>query len=61
MRGLRSALGGLFKDNTGLDLLEYALGMVLIAGAAVAGVTSVVLKISQAFALIAAKLTTYTS
>jgi Flp pilus assembly pilin Flp len=61
MRGLRFALRGLLKDDKGLDLLEYALAMVLMAGAAVAGVTSVALKISQAFALISAKLSSYTS
>jgi Flp pilus assembly pilin Flp len=48
-------------DNKGLDLIEYALAMVLIAGAAAAGVSSVALKINQAFNTIAAKFAAFTS
>jgi Flp pilus assembly pilin Flp len=61
VKGLRYGLGGILKDKKGHDLLEYALAMLLLAGAAAAGVSSVAMKINQAFTLIAAKLTAFTS
>ena len=60
-QNLGSTLRGILRDARGHDLVEYAMGTVLIAGAAAAGVTSIALKIIQAFNSIAAKLTTYTS
>jgi len=61
LQGLRCALRGFLLNEKGHDVIEYVLLMVLAAGAAAAGVTTVALKISQAFISIAAKLTTYTS
>jgi Flp pilus assembly pilin Flp len=60
-RTLRRALHPLLGDSKGLDLIEYALAMVLLAGAAAAGVGSVALKINHAFTLIGTKLSSYTS
>lgn len=51
----------LIRDESGQDLIEYALVVALIALAATAGMTSVATKISAAFTSIGNKLTTYTS
>jgi Flp pilus assembly pilin Flp len=59
--GLQRAVGRFLLENDGRDLAEYALGMLLLAGAAAAGMTGVALRINQAFVNSAAKLTTYTS
>ncbi|HEX4277976.1 MAG TPA: Flp family type IVb pilin [Bryobacteraceae bacterium] len=49
------------KDESGQDLIEYALVVALIALAATAGMTTVAGKIGTAFTSIGTKLTTYTS
>ena len=51
----------LVRDESGQDLIEYALVVALIALAATAGMTSVAGKISTAFTNIGTKLNTYTS
>lgn len=48
-------------DESGQDLIEYALVVALIAFAAAAGMTTVATKINTAFTNIGTKLTTYTS
>lgn len=48
-------------DESGQDLIEYALVVALIAFAAAAGMSSVATKINAAFTNIGTKLTTYTS
>jgi len=58
---LQPALRGLLRNEKGQDLIEYVLLMMLMAGAAAAGVGSVAVKINQAFTVIATKLTSYTS
>ena len=50
-----------FTDESGQDLIEYALVVSLIALAAVAGMGTVAEKISTAFTNIGTKLSTYTS
>jgi pilus assembly protein Flp/PilA len=57
VQNLRDAL----RDETGQDLIEYALVVALIAFAATAGMTTVATKINAAFTSIGTKLTTYTS
>jgi pilus assembly protein Flp/PilA len=58
-------LGGdlrrLIAEESGQDLIEYALVVALIAFAAAAGMTTVATKINTAFTNIGTKLTTYTS
>jgi pilus assembly protein Flp/PilA len=49
------------KDESGQDLIEYALVVALIALAATAGMSGVATKIGTAFTSIGTKLTTYTS
>jgi pilus assembly protein Flp/PilA len=49
----------LSADESGQDLIEYALVVALIAFAATAGMGSVANKINDAFANIGTKLTTY--
>jgi pilus assembly protein Flp/PilA len=51
----------LIRDESGQDLIEYALVVALIALAATAGMTSVATKIRAAFTSIGNKLATYTS
>jgi pilus assembly protein Flp/PilA len=51
----------LLADESGQDLIEYALVAALIALAATAGMTSVATKIGAAFTNIGTKLNTYTS
>ena len=53
--------GALIEDESGQDLIEYALVVSLIALAATAGMTSVATKIGTAFTAVGTKLTTYTS
>jgi len=48
-------------DESGQDLIEYALVVALIAFAATAGMGTVANKINLAFTNIGTKLTTYTS
>ena len=58
MGSLRTAL---ITDESGQDLIEYALVVSLIALAATAGMTSVATKIGAAFTAVGTKLSTYTS
>jgi pilus assembly protein Flp/PilA len=58
MQGLKDAL---VQDQSGQDLIEYALVVSLIALAATAGMTSVATKIGAAFTSIGTKLSTYTT
>jgi pilus assembly protein Flp/PilA len=51
----------LVKDQSGQDLIEYALVVALIALAATAGMSSLATKISGAFTSVGTKLNTYTS
>jgi pilus assembly protein Flp/PilA len=51
----------LIAEESGQDLIEYALVVALIAFAAAAGMTTVATKINTAFTNIGTKLTTYTS
>ena len=57
LQGFREAL----VDESGQDLIEYALVVSLIALAATAGMSTVAGKISTAFTNIGTKLSTYTS
>ncbi len=52
---------GLLKDESGQDLIEYALVVALIAFAATAGMGTVATKINDAFTNIGGKLTSYVS
>lgn len=58
IQGLKDAL---IRDQSGQDLIEYALVVSLIALAATAGMSSVATKISAAFTAVGTKLTNYTS
>jgi pilus assembly protein Flp/PilA len=58
MQSLKQAL---LENQSGQDLIEYALVVALIALAATAGMSSVATKISAAYTSIGTKLTTYTS
>ena len=51
----------IFREDSGQDLIEYALVVALIAFAATAGMSSVATKINDAFGNIGNKLSTYTS
>ena len=51
----------LWADESGQDLIEYALVVALIAFAATAGMETLANKINAAFVNIGNKLTTYTS
>ena len=51
----------MIADESGQDLIEYALVVALIAFAAAAGMSTVATKINAAFTNIGTKLTTYTS
>lgn len=51
----------LLKEESGQDLIEYALVVALIAFAATAGMNTVANKINVAFTNIGSKLSTYTS
>lgn len=51
----------MLKEDSGQDLIEYALVVALIAMAATVGMTSVASNINSAFTSIGSKLTTYTS
>ena len=58
MQNLKAAVLG---NQSGQDLIEYALVVSLIALAATAGMSTVATKISAAFTAVGTKLTTYTS
>jgi pilus assembly protein Flp/PilA len=62
MQGLKDQLvEGLIKDQSGQDLMEYALVCALIAMAATATMKSLATTIGSAFTAVGTKLTTYTS
>jgi len=61
LQTMRDGLRRMVADDSGQDLIEYALVVALIAFAAAAGMTSVATKINAAFTNIGTKLTTYTS
>jgi len=58
---VQAVKSALIKDESGQDLIEYALVVALIALAATAGMGTLATKISGAFTSVGAKLTTYTS
>jgi pilus assembly protein Flp/PilA len=58
MQSLKAAL---IADQSGQDLIEYALVVALIALAATAGMGTVATALSNAFSKIGSRLTTYTS
>jgi len=58
---LGSDLRRLIAEESGQDLIEYALVVALIAFAAAAGMTTVATKINTAFTNIGTKISTYTS
>jgi pilus assembly protein Flp/PilA len=51
----------ILKDESGQDLIEYALVVALIAFAATAGMSSVAAAINAAFINISGKISTYTT
>ena len=61
MQTLGSDIRKSIADESGQDLIEYALVVALIAFAAAAGMSTVATKINAAFTNIGTKLTTYTS
>ena len=61
MRQLLNNINRFRQDESGQDLIEYALVVALIAFAATVGMQGVAGKINTAFANIGSKLTTYTS
>ena len=60
-QALKDRLRRLTANESGQDLIEYALVVALIAFAAAAGMSTVATKINAAFTNIGTKLTTYTS
>ena len=58
---LRNIFTALHEDESGQDLIEYALVVALIAFAATAGMNSLAGSINTAFAKIGTTLNTYTS
>ena len=60
-RTLKQQLRVFHADESGQDLIEYALVVALIAFAATAGMNTVATKINDAFNNIGTKLSTYTS
>ena len=58
MQNLKDAVIG---NQSGQDLIEYALVVALIALAATAGMSTIATKLNAAFTSVGTKLTTYTS
>lgn len=56
MSRMLEMLRGLHNDESGQDLIEYALVAALVGFAAVAGMNALALKINQAFSTIGSKL-----
>ena len=56
MSRMLEVLRGLHNDESGQDLIEYALVAALVAFAAVAGMNALANKINQAFSTIGSKL-----
>ena len=61
MVNMRKAFAKLHREDSGQDLIEYALIAALIALAATVGMGAVATAINEAFSSIGAKLKTYTS
>jgi pilus assembly protein Flp/PilA len=57
LQKLKVEARGFLKDDSGQDLIEYALVVALIAFAAVVGMNTVATGINSAFSKIASKLT----
>ena len=60
-RGLRACTDGLIRDESGQDLVEYALVVALIALGATASMSSLASSFSTAFSSVGSKLSTYSS
>lgn len=58
MNKIKHILSGVLKDESGQDLIEYALVAALIALGATAAMTSLAGNISTAFSTVGSKLTT---
>ena len=58
---LQNLKDAVIRNQSGQDLIEYALVVSLIALAATAGMSTVATKIGTAFTAVGTKLTTYTS
>ena len=58
---LQNLKEAVIRNQSGQDLIEYALVVSLIALAATAGMTTVATKIGAAFTAVGTKLATYTS
>jgi pilus assembly protein Flp/PilA len=58
---IQSLKNALLENQSGQDLIEYALVVSLIALAATAGMSDVATKIGTAFTAVGTKLTTYSS
>jgi len=61
IRNIRETLVALHREDSGQDLIEYALIAALIALAATVGMGTVATAINTAFSSISAKLGTYTT
>lgn len=57
MSHMLEVLRGLHKDESGQDLIEYALIAALIAFAAIAGMSSLASSLNEAFSKIGSKVT----
>jgi pilus assembly protein Flp/PilA len=57
MRDIRNMISGLIADESGQDLIEYALVAALIALGATAAITSLGTTVSTAFSTVGSKLT----
>jgi len=58
---MQSLIDGLVKDESGQDLIEYALVVSLIALAATVSMKALATTIGTAFTAVGTKMTTYTS
>ena len=61
MKNLFTKLYLMLHDESGQDLIEYAMVVCLIAMAATAGMSSVATQINLAFTNVGTKITTYTT
>ena len=58
---LQNLKDAVIRNQSGQDLIEYALVVALIALAATAGMSTIATKLNAAFTSVGTKLTTYTS